>query len=317
MRIKKLIGVPFVLGSLVALFAMADAAMATHTAPIGASPVRVSLVPSFRPCETGSSNSTHGPPLSFPSCNPPVLTSTTTKIGPQAIGFARLIVCPAPGPFPTGNPCNVLNANLPDVRLQGDGKDIQCIATGTPAGCTAGGPYNPTGNGTLSPYTTAGNGQPPTPFCNPDATSASDCIAGTDITATAELATEAGSIGGQGNFAGHAIRVSDHYNCGPLLPPGDPNACPADPVTSTRAATMTDLQFPVAVSCLPGVGTAGSDCGVNTTANAIVPGSVIANKQAVVEIGEIILKDSGPNGIRDAAGAGDDQVFSAQGLFLP
>jgi len=32
---RRIIGVPLVLGSLIALFAMADAAMATHTVPIG------------------------------------------------------------------------------------------------------------------------------------------------------------------------------------------------------------------------------------------------------------------------------------------
>ena len=91
---RRIIGVPLVLGSLIALFAMADAAMATHTVPIGASPFRVPLVPSFAACETASANSTHGAPLSFPSCNPPTLTSSTVKIGANAVGFARIVVSP-------------------------------------------------------------------------------------------------------------------------------------------------------------------------------------------------------------------------------
>jgi len=161
------------------------------------------------------------------------------------------------------------------------------------------------------PYTDAGNGTGGAqPFCNPDATSAADCIANTDVTATAELATSAASIGGTGNFAGHAIRVSDHYNCNLTGPP----VCPATP-SSNYPATMTDLQFPVPVDCIVTTSTTqGSTCGVNTTANALVAGAVIANQQAVVEIGEVILKDSGSDGVR---GNSNDQVFAAQGIFLP
>jgi len=308
---KRRIGVPLVLGSLVALFAMADAATATHTVPIGASPFRVPLVPSFTACETTAANSTHGAPLSFPSCNPPALTSSTVKIGPNGIGFARIVVC-ATGVVSTFcNPTPAGTMPLPDVRLTGSGRDIQCRNTGTPPGCTANGDYNPqSGTG---PYTDAGNGTGGAqPFCNPDASSAADCIAATDITATAELATSAATIGGTGNFAGHAIRVSDHYNCNLTGLP----ACPATP-SSNYPATMTDLQFPVPVDCIvtsTPVGQ-GSTCGVNTTANALVPGAVIANQQAVVEIGEVILVDAGPDGSRTTSTG--NQVFAAQGIFLP
>jgi len=382
-KMKRLIGVPLVLGSLVALFAMADAAMATHTTPVGATPFRVPLVPSFAPCETGASDSFHGPPLNFPSCNPPVLTSGQVKIGTNAVGFARIVVCPvgttlafcygpaggataesggqcsnatdddgdgrvndgcptvgaavenpvtqcanatdddADGTVNDGCPIAPLGTPFPDVRLTGSGRDIQCNVVSALAGCPSGTvDYNP--NGTAGPYTPGsdgGNGtNAPQPYCNPDGTSQTDCIAGTDVTATAELATSAATIGGTGNFAGHAIRVSDHYNCDPtIVNPSDPNFCPADDVTSTRPATMTDLQFPVAVDCLPqGSTTAapGSTCGVNTTANALVPGAVIPNKSAVVEIGEVILKDAGPNGVAENGG-GDDDVFAVQGIFLP
>jgi hypothetical protein len=306
---KRRIGVPLVLGSLVALFVMADVATASHTVPIGASPFRVPLVPSFAPCETASANSTHGAPLSFPSCNPPALTSSTVKVGPNALGFARIVVCPAGNVSTFCNPTPAGTMPKPDVRLTGSGRDIQCIQTGTPPGCTANGDYNPQGG--TGPYTDTGNGTGgATPFCNPDATSATDCIAATDVTATAELATSAASIGGTGNFAGHAIRVSDHYNCNLTGPP----VCPATP-SSNYPATMTDLQFPVPVDCIVTVSTTqGSTCGVNTTANALVPGAVIANQQAVVEIGEVILKDSGSDGVR---GNANDQIFAAQGIFLP
>jgi len=78
---------------------------------------------------------------------------------------------------------------------------------------------------------------------------------------------------------------------------------------------MVDILFPVPVDCLGTASAAlGSTCGANTTANALVPGSVIAGKQAVVETGEIVALDSGVNGTR---GDSDDETFATQGIFLP
>ena len=57
----------------------ADFASATHPRPVGASPIRVSMVPAYNAC--AAPNRTHGPPLAFPSCNPPVQSSTALTIG--------------------------------------------------------------------------------------------------------------------------------------------------------------------------------------------------------------------------------------------
>jgi len=311
------------LGSVVALsLAAAQVATATHSHPIGATPVRIPYVPAFKACETvPAPNSLHGPPLNFPSCNPPALVSATAKGGAGSIGFAKIVVCESGN---TLGACTtqISGTTLPDVRLWGSSRDVQC-QTGTPAGCSPGADYNP--NGASGPYTsicttTANcNNAQPAPVCKPSGTSEADCIAGTDITATAELAgatagTFIPSDPSKQKFAGHAIRVTDHYNCDPTAVTG-PNTCPASPTTSDRPATMIDLQFPVPVDCIPTTDTTvGSACGVNTTANALVGGSVIPNKQAVVEIGEIETKDSGSNGTR---GDSDDQLLGVQGIYLP
>ena len=72
------------LGALV----VAQLAGALHPRPTGATPVRVSLVPAYEPCT--SPNRTHGPPLAFPSCSPPVQTSDFLTVGtPDANGAAR------------------------------------------------------------------------------------------------------------------------------------------------------------------------------------------------------------------------------------
>ncbi len=55
--------------------------------PRGASPYRAPLVPAYAPC--GAPNSNHGPPLSHPSCRPPVSTSGYVTSGtPDANGRA-------------------------------------------------------------------------------------------------------------------------------------------------------------------------------------------------------------------------------------
>ena len=81
MTIRKRTALPLAL-ALGALGAMvlATTASATHPRPLAASPIVASLVPAFNEC-TGTGNRTHGPPLVFPSCNPPVQTSNNITIG--------------------------------------------------------------------------------------------------------------------------------------------------------------------------------------------------------------------------------------------
>ena len=53
--------------------------------PAGATPVRASLVPSYKTCSLP--NRRHGPPLDHPSCNPPAATSPHLTVGtPDANG---------------------------------------------------------------------------------------------------------------------------------------------------------------------------------------------------------------------------------------
>jgi hypothetical protein len=55
--------------------------------PKGAGPIRASLVPAYQACT--SSNRSHGAPLSYPSCAPPVASSSVLTVGtPDANGFA-------------------------------------------------------------------------------------------------------------------------------------------------------------------------------------------------------------------------------------
>ena len=99
MSIRKRMVFPVALavGALV-MMVVASMASATHPRPKGATPLYASLVPAYNAC--GTPNRTHGPPLAFPSCNPPVQASGSLTIGsPDAngaaansIGFVKLDV---------------------------------------------------------------------------------------------------------------------------------------------------------------------------------------------------------------------------------
>jgi TolB protein len=72
----------------------------THVRPAGASPFRASLVPAYNTCTTP--NRTHGPPLAFGSCAPPVPGSSNLTVGvgdgslafSRSVGHVRVVVHP-------------------------------------------------------------------------------------------------------------------------------------------------------------------------------------------------------------------------------
>ena len=71
----------------VVMLLVASVASATHPRPKGATPISVSVVPAYNAC--AAPNRTHGPPLAFPSCNPPVQSSNSLTVGsPDANGAA-------------------------------------------------------------------------------------------------------------------------------------------------------------------------------------------------------------------------------------
>jgi hypothetical protein len=204
--------------------------------PKGASPTRVSLVPSFNSCSAGSANRSHGAPLSHPSCAPPSQSSSVLTVGsPDAnlaptnfSGFARFTVV-------AGNIAT--EADEADVRLSFSMIDVR----NRPA---------------LTDY--AGN-------------------------LTAQT----------------ALTITDQSNSAEVPAPG-----------TTQVITYS---FPG--TCVTTTSTTiGSTCTANTTADALVPGTVVENRRAVWQLGQIQIWDAGPNTI---TGDGDDTVFARQGVFVP
>jgi hypothetical protein len=243
MSIKRKMVLPLALAlGALGLMVVSQVASATHVRPKGASPLRASTVPAFKQCT--APNRTHGAPLAFPSCNPPVQTSNFLTIGsPDANGA---------GANASAYVLLTVKVTSPeDVNIKSVGTDVRCKPGGPAAAC-----------GTAN----AADG--------PD---------------------YSGEV--QGNAT---IRISDHYN-GPGL---------------NEAATVTDIPFPVNGTCAATTSTTiGGTCTTNTTANAVVPGSVKDTQRGVVEIGQIQIFDGGTDG--SVATTADNTLFEVQGIFIP
>ena len=118
-----------VVGGLAALcMAIAGPVQATHPRPQGATPLRVSLVPAYQACV--APNRTHGPPLAFPSCNPPAQTSPYVTVGtPDANGAAANSVGSV-AIRSTPNQC----CPPQDATITGSISDVRCKPGATPCG---------------------------------------------------------------------------------------------------------------------------------------------------------------------------------------
>ena len=132
MTIKRKMVLPLALAlGALGLMVMAQMASATHPRPKGATPLRVSTVPAFKQCT--APNRTHGAPLAFPSCNPPVQSSNFLTIGsPDANGAPATSVASvrldvqAGVPGPPEDSDVLIKANITDVRCTPAGGAAVC-----------------------------------------------------------------------------------------------------------------------------------------------------------------------------------------------
>lgn len=109
-------------GSLVLVTAV-QVANAIHPRPKAANQIRVSLVPAYEPCT--APNTSHAPPLAFPSCSPPVSTSDYLTVGtPDANGAPAksvggvVIRVQAGTPGPPEDAAFQIRGDITDVRCQ-------------------------------------------------------------------------------------------------------------------------------------------------------------------------------------------------------
>ena len=119
-RRMKLLGIVVLTAALGTLL-VSQLSSASHVRPKGASPFRASMVPAFKLCGPGGGtpNRTHGGPLVFPSCSPPVQTSDYITIGSPDANNA--------GANSIGNVLLRVKASSPeDVLINSSGTDIRC-----------------------------------------------------------------------------------------------------------------------------------------------------------------------------------------------
>jgi hypothetical protein len=142
----------------------------------------------------------------------------------------------------------------------------------------------------------------------------------TDVRCTSDLAAASPGVcpfGALGGYTGtvaaiYPVRLTDHCND---LPPGVPPSCPAPP---GLPATVLEFDFPVKISCAaptPGPPPQpGSTCAINTTFNALLPGSIPADQRMNTQIGAVRVTDGGKDG---DVGTPDNTTFVEQGVFVP
>jgi hypothetical protein len=124
MTIRKMRVLPLALAlGAVGAMVMVSVASASHPRPLSASPLSASLVPAYNECT--APNRTHGTPLAFPSCNPPVQSSNSITVGtPDANGadagsIGRIKIAVKVGvPGPPDDSDVLLTASATDIRCK-------------------------------------------------------------------------------------------------------------------------------------------------------------------------------------------------------
>ena len=97
----------------------------------------------------------------------------------------------------------------------------------------------------------------------------------------------------------------------------------ANAAEQPEPGTVQTIPLEFAVQCATTVDTTiGGSCSLATTYDALVPGAVQERVRAIWELGQIQVRDAGPNGTGYAAcpptcGDGDETVFMRQGIFVP
>jgi hypothetical protein len=207
--------------------------------PKGATPMRASLVPAFKPCT--APNRTHGSPLVRNSCAPPVQQSSFLTVGsPDANGAAANSQASVLFSVVAGN--TATPADEADVQIKTSITDVR----------------NKTGLG--------------------------------DYTGQLQLST--------------SLRSTDRYNS---------QEQQTQPFNDT--ATGQDTTFNVTIPCASTTATnIGSNCVLNTTADAVVPAMIKESVRQNLQMGTVQVFDGGSDGLVSTSG---NTLFMDQGWFTP
>jgi dipeptidyl aminopeptidase/acylaminoacyl peptidase len=82
----------------------------------------------------------------------------------------------------------------------------------------------------------------------------------------------------------------------------------------TTPGTMLDRTFSFDATCAPTAGPEGASCAAQTTADALLPGTVQEGRRAIWELGQVQVFDGGPDG---DTSTDDNTLFEVSGVFIP
>ena len=85
---------------------------------------------------------------------------------------------------------------------------------------------------------------------------------------------------------------------------------------TNEVGTTSDVPFSFTIPCTAtgGTGNVGSNCTLNTSADAVLPGAVTEIKRSIWEFGDVKVYDGGPDGQVSTPG---NSLYLRQGLFVP
>jgi len=119
----------------------------------------------------------------------------------------------------------------------------------------------------------------------------------TDVRNRSDLSDYTGSLGLR-----FALRITDKSNS-----PDPAGQGPGTVVDFDYAATVPCAATPDA--------TIGAACTLESTADAIAPGTAVEGRRAIWQVGQVTAMDGGADG--DATTTGDNAAFLRQGIFVP
>ena len=84
----------------------------------------------------------------------------------------------------------------------------------------------------------------------------------------------------------------------------------------SQPTTTVDIPYGFAVPCAATADTTvGATCSINTSADAVIPGSVPEGARSVWQTGAVQVQDGGEDG--EGATTSDNTLFLTQGIFVP
>jgi hypothetical protein len=85
--------------------------------------------------------------------------------------------------------------------------------------------------------------------------------------------------------------------------------------SAAEPGTVTDIPYNLTIACTSTTdSTIGSTCALNTTADAIAPGTILEGRRTIWQLGDVQVFDGGADNVASTSG---NTLFARQGVFIP